>query len=471
MIKRRLIAAVLCITLLACMLSGCGNNKAKEDFKALWKKAFSLTEMAVKGEINAELNAEYDPDEGYELDITDSIRDISANIKLDGTVSLKNKQINADADFNISAGEGKSLIGKLTDILIDDNILYMNFRQVFDILLEEGIEGFDYDSLFSSDYVYLPLSEGTNLWKARTTVEENENTDIFAEALKDMPNTLKVIMKIRSISDSRLKGRLFTSGLNKANLTLNKNILLTIITDIINDADSNRELYADALVEVAWAAEKQKLEDEGASEMEIMANYNTLKASGEQIQKMIPVVKTVFKELDKSQIPDFELNCGIKEVADNEFAFEAGLVVEDVIKLEYSGSVKETAPERVTPLEGAMPYSDIAGLLSGDEDTMEAEEVTINVRIVHGDGTVKQQEFKTQEYYLLDAIYYYFGDEFIGGKYDDNYDFTLLTLDGETADTEAGEKWTLTADGEAIAGDMDYVFTYDGVTYEFTFVK
>ena len=105
MIKRRLIAAVLCIALLACMLSGCGNNKAKEDFKALWKKAFSLTEMAVKGEINAELNAEYDPDEGYELDITDSIRDISANIKLDGTVSLKNKQINADADFNISAGE------------------------------------------------------------------------------------------------------------------------------------------------------------------------------------------------------------------------------------------------------------------------------------------------------------------------------------------------------------------------------
>lgn len=471
MTRKRIIASVLCIAMLVCVLSGCGNNKAKEDFKALWKKAFSLTEMAVNGELNAELKAEYDHDEGYELDITDSIKDISANIKYEATVSLKNKQINTNTDFDISAGEGKSLNGKLTDILIDNDTLYMNFRQVFDIMLEEGIEGFDYDSLFSSDYVYLPLSEGTNLWKARTTVEENDNTDIFAEALKDMPNALKVIMKIRSISDNRLKGRLFTSGLNKANLTLNKNILLTIITDIINDADSNRELYGDAFIEVAWAAEKQKLEDEGASEMEIMANYNMLKSSREQIQKMIPVVKTVFKELDKSKIPDFELNCGIKEVTENEFAFEFEFVIGDVVKLEYSGSMKETAPARVNPPEGAMPYSDIAGLLSDDDNAMEAEEVTINVRIVHGDGTVKQQEFKTQEYYLLDAIYYYFGDDFIGGEYDDDYNFTLLTLDGETADTEAGERWTLTADGENIAGDMDYVFTYDGVTYEFTFVK
>ena len=89
---------------------------------------------------------------------------------------------------------------------------------------------------------------------------------------------------------------------------------------------------------------------------------------------------------------------------------------------------------------------------------------TIVVEVVHGDGSTRDFELKTDEEYLGKALVE-------GNVVEDNqgaYGLYILTADGETADEANQEWWQITKGGEKLNTGADSTPIADGDHYELT---
>ena len=89
----------------------------------------------------------------------------------------------------------------------------------------------------------------------------------------------------------------------------------------------------------------------------------------------------------------------------------------------------------------------------------------ITVDIVHGDGTVKTVEIKTDAEFLRGAMEQ---ENLISGN-ESEYGLYILTVDGETVDETKQEWWGYTKSGEQVNYGIDACPIADGEHYEFTF--
>ena len=88
----------------------------------------------------------------------------------------------------------------------------------------------------------------------------------------------------------------------------------------------------------------------------------------------------------------------------------------------------------------------------------------ITVEVVHGDGSNRDFDLKTQEAYLGPALV-------AGGVVEDNqgaYGLYILTADGETANEDNQEWWQVTKNGEKLNTGADSAPIADGEHYELT---
>ncbi len=88
----------------------------------------------------------------------------------------------------------------------------------------------------------------------------------------------------------------------------------------------------------------------------------------------------------------------------------------------------------------------------------------ITVEVVHGDGSSKDFDLKTQEEYLGPVLV-------AEGVVEDNqgaYGLYILTADGETANEANQEWWQVTKDGEKLNTGADSTPIADGEHYELT---
>lgn len=89
---------------------------------------------------------------------------------------------------------------------------------------------------------------------------------------------------------------------------------------------------------------------------------------------------------------------------------------------------------------------------------------TVVVEVVHGDGSTRDFELKTDEEYLGKAL--------VEGKVvEDNqsaYGLYILTADGETANEGDQEWWQITKNGEMLNTGADGTPIADGDHYELT---
>lgn len=88
----------------------------------------------------------------------------------------------------------------------------------------------------------------------------------------------------------------------------------------------------------------------------------------------------------------------------------------------------------------------------------------ITVQVVHGDGSAKDFDLRTEQEYLGPALVE-------GGVVEDNqsaYGLYILTADGETADESAQEWWNITRGGESLTTGADSTPIADGERYELT---
>lgn len=88
---------------------------------------------------------------------------------------------------------------------------------------------------------------------------------------------------------------------------------------------------------------------------------------------------------------------------------------------------------------------------------------TINVQVVHGDGSSKDFEIATDAETLRAAMEQ---ENLIEGD-ESEYGLYVKTVDGETADESKQEWWAITQDGE-MTDAVDKVELTDGDHYEFT---
>ena len=90
---------------------------------------------------------------------------------------------------------------------------------------------------------------------------------------------------------------------------------------------------------------------------------------------------------------------------------------------------------------------------------------TIEVDIIHGDGTVKTFEIHTDAEFLRGAM----EQEGLISGMESEYGLYILTVDGETVDESNQEWWGYTKSGEQVNYGVDTCPIADGEHYEFTF--
>ena len=90
---------------------------------------------------------------------------------------------------------------------------------------------------------------------------------------------------------------------------------------------------------------------------------------------------------------------------------------------------------------------------------------TIEVEIIHGDGTVKSFEIHTDAEYLRGAM----EQEGLISGLEAEYGLYILTVDGETVNEDNQEWWGYTKSGEQVNYGVDTCPIADGEHYEFTF--
>lgn len=89
------------------------------------------------------------------------------------------------------------------------------------------------------------------------------------------------------------------------------------------------------------------------------------------------------------------------------------------------------------------------------------KDITINVE--HGDGTVATFDIDTQAEYLLDAV----SDMDLLEGEDSEYGLFVTSVDGEEADSDAGEYWMYNCNGEMASYGVETQPIADGDVYDF----
>lgn len=89
---------------------------------------------------------------------------------------------------------------------------------------------------------------------------------------------------------------------------------------------------------------------------------------------------------------------------------------------------------------------------------------TIEINVVHGDGSKKDFKIETNEEFLRGALEQ---EKLVEGD-ESEYGLFIKTVDGETADDANQEWWCINgADGEMLPTGVDDTAISDGDTYEF----
>ena len=93
-----------------------------------------------------------------------------------------------------------------------------------------------------------------------------------------------------------------------------------------------------------------------------------------------------------------------------------------------------------------------------------AGDKTINVEVVHKDGTANTFTYQTEREYLGEVL----ADESLVDGESGAYGLFITTADGETADDSNQEWWCITKDGEQLNTSADQTPIADGEHYELT---
>ena len=91
---------------------------------------------------------------------------------------------------------------------------------------------------------------------------------------------------------------------------------------------------------------------------------------------------------------------------------------------------------------------------------------TVTVEVIHGDGTENAFVIQTDAETLRAALDQ---ENLIDGT-ESEYGIYILTVDGETADEDAQQWWSITQDGEMTMYGADDLMIADGDRYELTLV-
>lgn len=91
-------------------------------------------------------------------------------------------------------------------------------------------------------------------------------------------------------------------------------------------------------------------------------------------------------------------------------------------------------------------------------------EKEIFIQVVHGDGSTRDISLSTGAENLREALE---PEGIISGE-DSEHGMFVLTVDGETADSELQQWWCITKDGEQLNTGVDSTMIADGDKYEFS---
>ena len=92
---------------------------------------------------------------------------------------------------------------------------------------------------------------------------------------------------------------------------------------------------------------------------------------------------------------------------------------------------------------------------------------TIDVVVVHGDGTQASFQYQTAAQYLGDVLT---ENGLVEGS-ESSYGLFITTVDGETADDSLQQWWCVTREGEMLSTGADQTPIADGEQYELTLTE
>lgn len=92
---------------------------------------------------------------------------------------------------------------------------------------------------------------------------------------------------------------------------------------------------------------------------------------------------------------------------------------------------------------------------------------TIDVVVVHGDGTQASFQYQTDAQYLGDVLT---ENGLVEGS-ESSYGLFITTVDGETADDSLQQWWCITREGEMLSTGTDQTPIADGEQYELTLTE
>lgn len=443
--KNRTVSILLCAALIICVFAGCGDRRsAKDEFKKLLEAVSKIEEGSF------ELKLEY----GVTASEEDGTEGESIKADAAGSFSVKNARMAADISFNMAGDDSQSI---KTDIVAADNRLYVNFRSIFEALLNEAeAEDAEYGDIFESDYVYYSLEEYASLFSA----SEGGGFNID---FTDFPACKEVWDFVADTAKSVISSRAYSFSGDSVKFSLTKDMIESILTKIVDNAGENADLYVDAYMELTWAAVAGELEAAGAAQEEMDSYREQLLSTDGQVREMIAQLKEAYDQFDWSEVPAFSFSAAIEEKGGGEYDITLKAAA-DTLYINADLGIKSGQAEEVKIPESTMPYEDIEEMFGG----VLGEEKTAYVNVTHSDGTTNEYYFSTDQEYLLDGLYYESSD-FFAGYYDEDDNFILLGIDGETADADAGEEWVLYIDGVLTEEEMDDVKIAHGSTYDFVF--
>ena len=96
-----------------------------------------------------------------------------------------------------------------------------------------------------------------------------------------------------------------------------------------------------------------------------------------------------------------------------------------------------------------------------------AGDKTIDVVVVHGDGSEAAFQYQTDAEYLGDVLT---ENGLVEGT-ESTYGLFITTVDGETADDSLQQWWCITREGEMLSTGADQTHIADGEQYELTLTE
>lgn len=100
----------------------------------------------------------------------------------------------------------------------------------------------------------------------------------------------------------------------------------------------------------------------------------------------------------------------------------------------------------------------------GPQNGVQTGAKSITVTVVHGDGSSKEIEFRTDAEYLGDALT---EQKLVEGD-EGEFGLFIRSVDGETADISRDQWWNITKGGEMLMTGADMTPIQDGDAFELT---